>query len=86
MSGVTLGVANLMLANGAPAGTATLMRDGDGFAVAVRAMGLKPGAKGSTYTQPAAARHRTSQARAVISIPAIAVTDGSIPKVRISAI
>ena len=46
MVGETLGVANLMLANGASAGTATLMRDGDDFAVAIRGMGLQPGAKG----------------------------------------
>ena len=46
MAGETLGVANLMLANGASAGTATLMRDGDDYAVAIRGMGLQPGAKG----------------------------------------
>ncbi|MCH2487273.1 MAG: superoxide dismutase family protein [Erythrobacter sp.] len=46
MSDETVGTADLRLANGASAGTATLMRDGDDFTMAVRAMGLQPGAKG----------------------------------------
>lgn len=46
MASETVGTASLRLANGASAGTAMLMRDGDGYAVMVRAMGLQPGAKG----------------------------------------
>ena len=41
-----LGTADLMLADGTSAGTAQLVRDGDGFAIQVSAMGLQPGAKG----------------------------------------
>lgn len=46
MAGETLGTANLSLANGSSAGTAMLMRSGDGYSMMVQARGLTPGAHG----------------------------------------
>ena len=46
MAGDTVGTANLSLANGSPAGTAMLMRSGDGYSMMVQARGLTPGAHG----------------------------------------
>ena len=46
MAGETLGTANLALADGSSAGTAMLMRSGDGYSIMVQARGLTPGAHG----------------------------------------
>ena len=46
MAGDTIGTASLAFANGSPAGTAMLMRSGDGYSIMVQARGLTPGAHG----------------------------------------
>ena len=46
MAGETLGTADLALADGSSAGTAMLMRSGNGYSMMVRARGLTPGTHG----------------------------------------
>ncbi|WP_240782098.1 superoxide dismutase family protein [Qipengyuania sediminis] len=46
MPTATLGETTLLFANGSPAGTARLMRDGSGVSIAVAVSGMAPGPKG----------------------------------------